>query len=114
MQPPPHLHSKLLQILERSFADLAGADSVIDARELQHALGLRTEYLARRVLAVFDTDGDGVIQRDEFLEGVRKLVLGSTRDKLLSLSACTTMMPTALSTASTSCAWSAWLSPRTT
>jgi predicted ferric reductase/Ca2+-binding EF-hand superfamily protein len=83
MQPPPHLHSKLLQILERSFADLAGADSVIDARELQHALGLRTEYLARRVLAVFDTDGDGVIQRDEFLEGVRKLVLGSTRDKLL-------------------------------
>jgi NADPH oxidase 5 len=82
MQPPPELNSALLRILERSFANLAGADAVIDAGELQRALGLRAEYLARRVFAVFDRDSDGVIRRDEFLEGVRKLVLGPPRDRL--------------------------------
>ncbi len=77
-QPAP----ALLQSLERAFAHLAGGDAVIDVKELQAALGLRTEYLARRVLSVFDLDGDGVIRRDEFLEGVRKLLLGSSRDLL--------------------------------
>jgi len=77
-QPSP----ALLQTLERAFAHLAGGDAAIDVKELQHALGLRTEYLARRVLSAFDLDGDGVIRRDEFLEGVRKLLLGSPQDLL--------------------------------
>ncbi len=83
MQPAPPPDSALLQTLERAFAHLAGADAVIDVKELQRALGLQTEYLARRVMSGFDLDGDGVIRRDEFLEGVRMLVLGSPRDRLL-------------------------------
>ncbi|MGH7297992.1 MAG: EF-hand domain-containing protein [Polyangiaceae bacterium] len=73
----------LLEVLDRAFSHLAGADAVIDVQALQRALGLRSEYLARRVLAGFDTDGDGVIRRDEFLEGVRRLVLGAPADRLL-------------------------------
>jgi NADPH oxidase 5 len=82
MQPHPQSDSALLLVLERSFANLAGADAVIDANELQRALGLRAKYLAQRVLALFDADGDGVIRREEFLDGVRRLVLGSSRERL--------------------------------
>jgi NADPH oxidase 5 len=83
MPPPSDPNSALLQTLERSFAHLAGEDAVIDVKELQRALGLRAEYLARRVMSLFDLDGDGVIRREEFFEGVRKLLLGAPRDRLL-------------------------------
>lgn len=76
------MDERLLATLERSFARLAGSDARIDAKELQEALGLRSEYLARRVLAAFDRDRDGVISRDEFIAGVRALIFGSDRDKL--------------------------------
>jgi predicted ferric reductase/Ca2+-binding EF-hand superfamily protein len=80
----PHpVDRRLLAELERAFAQHAGRDGRIDLAELRAALGLRSEYLARRVLAAFDRDHDGTIDRDEFLEGVRKLVLGPDRDKLL-------------------------------
>jgi predicted ferric reductase/Ca2+-binding EF-hand superfamily protein len=72
----------LLALLERAFAHHAGGDAAIDAGDLQKALGTRSPYLAKRVLAAFDTNGDGVVSKDEFLEGVRALVLGSDRDKL--------------------------------
>src|SRR6185312_8635219 len=74
--------TKLLATLERAFAKHAGGDARIDRAELQRALGLRSEYLAGRVLAAFDRDGDGTIDRDEFLAGVRALVQGDDRDKL--------------------------------
>lgn len=80
---PSAVDQRLLQSLERSFSRLAGADGVIDVKELKAALGLRSEYLARRVLAAFDLNGDGVIKRDEFMEGVRKLVLGTEQEKLM-------------------------------
>lgn len=70
-------------MLESAFARHAGEDRRIDLAELRRALGLRSEYLARRVLAAFDRDRDGTIDKDEFLEGVRKLVFGPDHDKLL-------------------------------
>jgi predicted ferric reductase/Ca2+-binding EF-hand superfamily protein len=79
---PSHPDAKLLEVLERAFAKHAGKDRVIDAAELQKAIGLKSEYLAKRVLAAFDQNRDGVIQREEFLEGVRKLVFGTDREKL--------------------------------
>jgi len=38
--------------------------------------------LAPRVLSMFDRNGDGVIARDEFIAGIRDLVLGDVRHKL--------------------------------
>ena len=80
---PVTVDARLIATLERSFARMAGADGVINVKELQSALGLRSEYLARRVLAAFDLNADGVIAKDEFLEGVRKLVAGSDQEKLM-------------------------------
>ena len=86
MQEPPRpatVDGRLLATIERAFGRVAGADAVIDVKELQAALGLRSEYLARRVLAGFDLNGDGVIAKHEFVEGVRKLIAGSDREKLM-------------------------------
>ena len=89
MPIPMHLGSnaatgpELLGMLERAFERHAGKDARIDADALQRALGYRSPYLARRMLAVFDSDGNGTIERDEFLQGVRDLVLGGMRQKLL-------------------------------
>ncbi len=80
---PSLVDERLLESLERAFREHAGESGSIDVKKLQKALGLRTEYLARRVLVSFDTDGDGVIDKDEFIAGVRKLVFGTDREKLL-------------------------------
>ena len=79
---PPKVDVALLAALDRAFAKHAGADARIDAAELKRALGLRGDYLARRVLARFDRDGDGSVSRDEFLSGVRAVVFGSERERL--------------------------------
>ncbi|HEY8072722.1 MAG TPA: EF-hand domain-containing protein [Labilithrix sp.] len=82
MRTPSHVDAELVATLERAFAHHAGVDAKIDVADLQRALDLRSEYLARRVLAAFDSNGDGVVSREEFLEGVRQLVVGTDREKL--------------------------------
>ncbi len=72
----------LVDMLERAFAHHAGDDARIDAEELRKAIGLRSPYLAGRVLAAFDTNRNGTIEKGEFLEGVRALVFGTDREKL--------------------------------
>jgi predicted ferric reductase/Ca2+-binding EF-hand superfamily protein len=79
---PPWVDTQLIAALEKAFVKHAGADGVIDVKELQRALGLRTEYLARRVLVSLDLNRDGVLSRDEFIAGVKKLVFGSDKEKL--------------------------------
>jgi len=75
--------AELIATLERSFERLAGPDARIDAAELQRAIGLRSEYLAKRVLAALDANNDGTIAKDEFIAGVRSIVFGTDREKLL-------------------------------
>ena len=77
------LDEGLLERLETRFFRHAGADGRIDAKELAEALGLRSEELAKRVLSAFDRDADGAIDVDDFLGSVRRLLFGSTRDRLL-------------------------------
>jgi NADPH oxidase 5 len=79
---PSPIDAKLLSTLEKAFAKHAGKGAQIDLVELQKALGLRSEYLTRRVMALFDTNGDGVISKEEFFIGVKALVFGSDKDKL--------------------------------
>lgn len=86
MQPasrPSFPDLRLLETLEKAFAQHAEGGEGIDVPHLQRALGLRSEYLAQRVHAAFDRNGDGLIRRDEFVAAVRALIFGSDRDKLL-------------------------------
>jgi predicted ferric reductase/Ca2+-binding EF-hand superfamily protein len=79
---PSSVDRALIEVIERSFARLAAKGGVIDVKTLQDALGLRSEYLARRVLAGFDLNRDGVIAKDEFIAGVRALIAGTDQEKL--------------------------------
>ena len=79
---PSPADAALLQLLERAFAHHAGTDARLDVDDLRRALGLRSEYLTRRIFAAFDRNGDGQISKQEFLAGVRALVTGSAREKL--------------------------------
>ena len=72
----------LLKVLDAAFAHHAGKDGRLDLDDLRRALGLRSEYLTRRIFDAFDTNRDGIIQKEEFLAGVRALVLGTRREKL--------------------------------
>jgi predicted ferric reductase/Ca2+-binding EF-hand superfamily protein len=82
-QAHPHpLDASLLELLHDAFTDHAGPESRLDAAELQRSLEIKNPFLAERMLAVFDQNSDGVITRAEFLDRVRRLVFGSTSDKL--------------------------------
>ncbi|MEO6602497.1 MAG: EF-hand domain-containing protein [Polyangiaceae bacterium] len=74
--------AELLRLLERAFAHHAGGDARLDVDDLRRALGLRSEYLTRRIFGAFDRNGDGQISKGEFFAGVRALVTGSAREKL--------------------------------
>ncbi|HET7544581.1 MAG TPA: EF-hand domain-containing protein [Polyangiaceae bacterium] len=81
-RPARSLDPRLLQALAQAFTDHAGPDSSIDARDLQRVLRLRSEFLAQRMLAILDRNGDGQVSREEFMAAVRRLVFGSAREKL--------------------------------
>jgi predicted ferric reductase/Ca2+-binding EF-hand superfamily protein len=74
--------AELLAVLNAAFAHHAGKDGRLDLDDLRRALGLRSEYLTRRIFDAFDSNRDGIIQKEEFLAGVRALVLGTPREKL--------------------------------
>ena len=77
-----HVDAELVATLDRAFVAHAGGDGRIDVADLQRALGLRSEHLARRVFTAFDTNRDGAVARDEFMAGVRALLVGTDRDKI--------------------------------
>jgi NADPH oxidase 5 len=81
-RPARSLDPRLLEALSHAFTGHAGSDQLIDAVDLQRALRIRSEFLARRMLAILDRDGDGRVSREEFMAAVRRLVFGSARDKL--------------------------------
>jgi len=49
---------------------------------LETCFELQTEYLASRILHALDTDGDGLIDRDDFSSSLRTLLLGPSCERL--------------------------------
>jgi len=79
---PSAIDAHLIASLERAFAAHAGSSGAIDEAGLQRALGLRSPYLVKRVLAVFDRNKDGLVQQDEFIAWAKRLITGDDREKL--------------------------------
>ncbi len=71
-----------LEELRRVFTKIAGEDKEIDQSEFKKALGLKDEYFAGRLFAIFDNDNSGTIQIEEFLATVENLVFATTEQKL--------------------------------
>ncbi|MFZ5893532.1 MAG: EF-hand domain-containing protein [Myxococcota bacterium] len=78
----PSLDPALVDLLEQTFRQHAGDDHHISVEDLRRSLRIRSEFLAQRIFAILDRDGNGRVNREEFLEAVRRLVFGSTRQKL--------------------------------
>lgn len=74
--------AELINSLEDAVVTHAGSDGLIDLPELQKALGLQNERIARRVVRAFDRDPSMRIDSRAFLASVRALVHGSERERL--------------------------------
>ena len=73
---------KILEELRRVFTKIAGKDQQIDRSEFKKAMGLKDEYFAERMFALFDNDKSGVIDIEEFLKTVEELVFATEEEKL--------------------------------
>lgn len=84
MTPAPSpLDAELLARLERAFEDRSGGGEQMTLADFKRALDVKSDYLAKRVLDCFDRDRNGVVTKGEFVAGVRTLLYGSDREKLV-------------------------------
>lgn len=79
---PQMLEPQLLTQLDATFTRHAGSSQRLDADGVRRALRLRNQFLAERLLALLDRNGDGSFDRDDFLGAVRLLVFGSRQEQL--------------------------------
>jgi predicted ferric reductase/Ca2+-binding EF-hand superfamily protein len=75
------LDEELLESLETVLRDPSGADRRLDAPAIARCLGIRSEYLARRLVAALGGDPDDGIRADAFLAGVKRVLYGGRGDK---------------------------------
>jgi Ca2+-binding EF-hand superfamily protein len=61
---------KILEELRQVFTKIGGKDKLIDRSEFKKAMGLKDEYFAERMFAMFDNDKSGVIDLEKFLKTV--------------------------------------------
>ncbi len=71
-----------LEQLRAAFSDAADERGTIRPSSLRAALGLKTEYIAVKLFELFDRDGSGAIEKDEFVDAIGRVVFGSQSDKL--------------------------------
>jgi predicted ferric reductase/Ca2+-binding EF-hand superfamily protein len=73
---------RLLRRLRRSFRHMAAGARELDAPTLQRVLGVRDDALFARFFALFDADGSGRIDEEEFLAGLGALMGSSETERL--------------------------------
>jgi predicted ferric reductase/Ca2+-binding EF-hand superfamily protein len=71
-----------LDRLAASFARIAGTTGQLSAAAFQQALELQSDYVARHLFRLFDQDGNGTIERHEFIAAIERLLTGTAHDKL--------------------------------
>lgn len=80
--PPGAPRTAAELIVRLSEPPRATPEDPVDRTELQRCLGLESEYLAARIFAQLDADGDGVVSRAELVRRIGTLTAGPARDRL--------------------------------
>lgn len=78
----PRRDRRLLRRLRKVFRAQVGRRGQMDRPTLQRFLGVRDEELFSRFFTLFDTDGNGVVDEQEFLSALRA-IMGSDGDAKL-------------------------------
>jgi NADPH oxidase 5 len=71
-----------LEQLTASFHAVAGPSGRITLPAFQKALDLRSDFVANHLFRQFDLDGNGAIERDEFIAVIEQLLTGTPEHKL--------------------------------
>ncbi|KAL4216477.1 NADPH oxidase 5 [Mactra antiquata] len=71
-----------LEWIEVKFRDIAGDNGEVSREDIKKILGLRKSFFADRFFDLFDQDGNGNIEIEELLDGVRMLTKGTSTQKL--------------------------------
>jgi len=88
MNYAPQPSSRVLELREQlerltaSFNHIAGDSGQITVPAFQQAFELRSEFVARHLFRQFDRNDNGVIDRDEFIAAIERLLTGTAEQKL--------------------------------
>src|SRR4051812_9787807 len=73
---------RLTRQLDESFRRFAGGKAALSPSDLKRALELRGDFLAERMFAVLDADGNGSVSLEEYRALAQRLLYGTRREKI--------------------------------
>lgn len=68
--------------LKNRFRQIAGTDNKIDRKEFKYGLKIDNEQIKNRIFDIFDTDKNNFLDIVEFIDGIEKLINGTTYEKI--------------------------------
>tara|TARA_Y100001970_G_C14243213_1_gene866229 strand:- start:1500 stop:2987 length:1488 start_codon:yes stop_codon:yes gene_type:complete len=68
--------------LKNKFREIAGDDQLIDREEFQNGLELSNKDISDRLFDIFDKDGSGSIDYNEFMGTIESVIYGDEKEKI--------------------------------
>ena len=68
--------------LKNRFRQIAGSDNKIDRKEFKNGLLIDNDQIKNRIFDIFDTDQNNFLDIGEFIDGIEKLINGTTYEKI--------------------------------
>ena len=68
--------------LKNRFRQIAGTDNKIDRKEFKNGLKIDNDQIKNRIFDIFDTDQNNFLDIGEFIDGIEKLINGTTYEKI--------------------------------
>ncbi len=68
--------------LKNRFRQIAGSDNKIDRKEFKNGLLIDNDQIKNRIFDIFDTDQNNFLDIGEFIDGIERLINGTTYEKI--------------------------------
>jgi len=68
--------------LKNRFRLIAGSDNKIDRKEFKNGLLIHNDQIKNRIFDIFDSDQNNFLDIGEFIDGIEKLINGTTYEKI--------------------------------